>query len=704
MRGPASVALVALAVTVASAPPSPAQTGAPSDVTAAALARLAAGDTSRAYRAVRDADRRGEADAAALRLRLRLELAGYGVGGLPRFLRHQQIVEVARSLRERAPADTLALRVLLDDAVWTVLDWHDRVLLTPVQIPGRGAPIDGGSGRIDRGAVVSQAEIDGRLARSRFDPEAREAISPDVDASGPARGAREDALGLAEAWLAADAAAPQAYRGALTLAVLDGAWDDALALARRFQAASDDARADLYAGLALYRLGRAADAEAAFDHALARLSPEARARIEDVRPLLPDSAQAAYAADSEAAAQAFWSQADPRLLTPENERRAEHVARVVEADLLFGMRDEDLFTTTPRRGAETEQGRIWVRYGRPARAVRFRTSDNSIQMYGERDDVTFAAWEYDDFRFVFDDPDRDGAFRTYSPPARAFATSQTAAYDDYVAQDRRMRRDDPERTQVAPVVALDVPLLVSRFRAPGGGTDVVVGFGVPLVSDAVPPVSTGAFALADGAVVSRVVETRRQLASGRVVRAGGGPVWAEAAHVRLPGAGAVRVEVEAAEGAAWGTATERVEPLAGGFGVSDLLLATSVDDEGRGPVVRDGLGIVPAPRAAFPTTDPVYVVLEAYGLGLENGRTRYTVEAALRPEARRGGLLGRLFGRGQGPGVSVRTEATGTRADDLVSFFVDVRDQAPGRYTLTVTVADATTGRTASATREVVLE
>ena len=121
-------------------------------------------------------------------------------------------------------------------------------------------------------------------------------------------------------------------------------------------------------------------------------------------------------------------------------------------------------------------------------------------------------------------------------------------------------------------------------------------------------------------------------------------------------------------------------------------------------VVRDGLGIVPAPRAAFATTDPVYVVLEAYGLAMDEGRTRTTVEATLRPVARRGGLLGRLFGRGQGPGVSVTTEASGSRADEVVSFFIDVLDQDPGRYTLTVTVEDVVAGRSASAQREVMLE
>ena len=157
---------------------------------------------------------------------------------------------------------------------------------------------------------------------------------------------------------------------------------------------------------------------------------------------------------------------------------------------------------------------------------------------------------------------------------------------------------------------------------------------------------------------------------------------------------------------AWrhGGAVLEVEPLAAsGFGVSDLLLATSIDDDGRGPVVRDGIGIVPVAVASFPTGDPVWVYLEVYDLALEGGRSSYTVEAELRPVARRGGVVGALFGRGQGPGVSVRTEAQGDRSTESVAFFVDVSDQPPGDYTLRVEVRDEQTGAVASSSRAVVL-
>ncbi|WP_420456268.1 hypothetical protein [Rubrivirga sp.] len=649
-------------------------------------ARLAAGDSSGAHALARDVLRSDPdaPDAVALnRLRLRLELAGFGVRRLPRPIRQQQIADGARRLLRLAPTDTLALRVLVDDAVWTVLQWHDRVRFGDVSSP--------------YGDFVSPAEIAARMSTSRFDVDDRAAMGPPLERNGRARDASREAIEWLAAWRSVDPTSAPAAAAQATLAALAQDWAGLGAVAERF-APTGDPRADLWAGLAHYRLGDAEAAGVAFDRALPRLAPGARARFEDVRPLLPLDRRDAYDADPEGVAAAFWAEADPRLLTERSERRVEHRARVVEADLLFGRSAGSLWEA-PGLGAETEQGALWVRYGRPRRALSFSPGEFGVAAYG---DDNFRVWDFEDFQFVFDDPERDGVFRTYSPPARAFAGPGTSARnDDFVMRDREMQRTDPQRTQDLPT--LDLPALVSRFRAPGGGTEVVVAWGVP-VDSLRAPVRTGAFALADGRVVDREVQERRQLAPGRVVRAGGGPVWAEAAQLHLPSDGAIRVEVESDEGTARGAAAEPVALLPGGFGVSDLLLATSVDDEGRGPVVRDGLGIVPAPRAAFATTDPVYVVLEVYGLGLEDGRTRTTVEATLRPQARRGGLLGRIFGRGQGPGVSVRTEASGDRPDELVSFFVDVRDQDPGRYTLIVTVADATTGSTASAERAVVLE
>ena len=648
-----------------------------------AFERLAAGDSVGAHEAARVALRQRPDDVDLRRLVLRLRVDGPGVRGLPRPLRDEQILDAAEALLRRAPRDTLALRVLTEDHVWTALHWHDRVTL-------------GHIGN-EYGTFVDAAEVRARQASTVFDEAHRRRLAPDLDRSARARDAALEGERLVETWLGVEPGATRAFALAATFRVLEADWPALDSLAIRYQA-SGDPRADLYRGLARYRLGDAAGSEVAFARALEAVPASERARFEDVRPLLPADRWDAYDADPEAVAAAFWAGADPRLLTEVNERRAEHRARTVEADLLFGRSADDRFRPSVGPGAETSQGRIWVRYGRPQASVRFTTDDSAVQVYGERD-LRVAVWDYDGFRFAFDDPFKSGEYRTYSPPAGAFVATSSADRDDFVAQDRRMQRDDPQRTQHAPLVGLDVPALLSRFRSPRG-LEVVVAWGVPLgVSET--PVTTGAFVLEDGVPTERVVREHARLEGARAQ----GGVWPEAVALEaVPGA-TVRVEVEALDGNAHGAAALEVEPLdAEAFGVSDVLLATSIDDDGRGPVVRNGVGIVPAAVATFRTSDPVWVYLEVYGLALEGERSRYSVEAELRPTARRGGILGRVFGRGRGPGVSVRTEAQGDRSTEPVAFFVDVRDQEPGRYTLRVEVRDEVTGGTAGSVREVTLE
>src|SRR5690606_29614581 len=59
-------------------------------------------------------------------------------------------------------------------------------------------------------------------------------------------------------------------------------------------------------------------------------------------------------------ASVYWARGDPLYLTPWNEYRAEHQARVALAELLFGEPMTDL------RGWETDRGLILIRYGLPA--------------------------------------------------------------------------------------------------------------------------------------------------------------------------------------------------------------------------------------------------------------------------------------------------------------------------------------------------
>src|SRR5690606_17930201 len=79
--------------------------------------------------------------------------------------------------------------------------------------------------------------------------------------------------------------------------------------------------------------------------------------------LLPEEDLARLRYAPVACASRLWTRKDPRYLTPYNERKPEHYARLVYADLLYGSEDLDL------RGWETQRGQILVRYGVPEKDV-----------------------------------------------------------------------------------------------------------------------------------------------------------------------------------------------------------------------------------------------------------------------------------------------------------------------------------------------
>ena len=92
---------------------------------------------------------------------------------------------------------------------------------------------------------------------------------------------------------------------------------------------------------------------------------------------------------------------------------------------------------------------------------------------------------------------------------------------------------------------------------------------------------------------------------------------------------------------------------------------------------------------------------------LPDGTTAYEVEAALTPWDDAGGLkklLRGVFGQKKKEGVSLSFATTGTAQDDGQYLILDVQDQPPGRYVLSLQVRDRVTGEFVEAGREVFLE
>ena len=525
------------------------------------------------------------------------------------------------------------------------------------------------------------------------------------------------------------------YDHVLRLATLSGEWTEARPFVREMITQFDrDPAAWLYLGLVAHRQGDAETAEASFARAISRMSaPDSASFVDLTRILAPDDAER-FRADPLAFSRRFWLARDPRYLQIANERRSEHFARLVEADLLFS--SERL----GRAGRDTERGRMLIRYGPPARDfVVDGGFQRVLEAWGDRveafapsdleaDANRFHVWDYGDLRLVFEDPNRTGEFRLYSPPADLWAVSSaraTVRRSDYVAIARDAVRERPERYEYQPAArAVALPYLVSAFRGDDGRTDLYVAWGVPLASDAVAAdaasdvdltIRTGAFLV--GADHELRFERRRTihgLRRAQIASFADTRLWTSVETLSArPGPHDVSVEFETATGgtAAVQRRTIDVPDLAGpGLRMSDVLLAyTAVpaeESDAPGRIERNGLALWAAPWGVFATTDPVVVYVEVYGLEPRDGQTDYEVEARLVPrDASRGvgRTLRRLFGA-RPRGVGTAAEAQGDAPDDWQSLTVDASGQAPGLYTLTVTIRDRVAGRAVSRDVDLLLE
>ncbi len=490
----------------------------------------------------------------------------------------------------------------------------------------------------------------------------------------------------------------EAYRLVLAAMALRGDYDAAAGVLDTLrQHLPERPEAWLYTGYFAWRADRAEEADEAFDRALMLLSPDERRPYEDIAYFLPQVEQVWYEADRAGYSRGYWERHDPRLLTPVNERRLEHLARMVYADLRFGRPEEGV------HGWETEPGQVIVRYGEPRAEARYGSSTDE-----------YLVFHYGDLYFKFMDIVRSGYFTFYSPPALDFAgfrPQRGVIENDFAVRGPETFRKVPDRYTLEEPGRVPVPFTVSTFRGEAGATDVYVAYGVPR-EGAGPTVRTGVFLLGK--------KGRVAAAEQRLNMALDGTADVQPDVVRLtapPGAYELAVEFEQVPpGPPLGY--ERMQVRAPHFDgerlqLSDLLLAYGVEEAGDeepspGTFVRHGLIFRPAPGARFARTRPIYFYYEVYGLRPDaSGEARYTVEAVLvRGEDPDDvdGLLEKLFGRDRGAAVSVRFEGRVAGNEDGHYLILDASREEPGPHVLAIRLTDPQQGRTVERRRVLYLE
>lgn len=584
-------------------------------------------------------------------------------------------------------------------------------------------PITDAQQQAQAGDLVAAAEM--VQPGSRFDLDLIEESS--VSLSRRADRALRSARFHLETALAQDPRRRSLYDDVMRLAVLSGDWPRALPHLRdMFVHFPEDPEMWRYIGLAYHETGDWESADAAFGRAIELMDAEDQAVFSDLEMVLPPAEVAAFRADPETYAARFWSARDPRFLNPYNERRLEHYARLTTADLLYRSEDLDL------PGWRTERGEVYVRYGRPDRDVIIEGEFGAVvESFDPQADpfslpgvVTasnrFNVWDYGDLQFVFEDPNRNGEFVLYSPPASLFANGARVDGLDYVIRAREAFREIPERYEFeVPGREVRIPARAASFRGERGQAEVYVPFGVPLAEsagggDVQTTIRTGAFLVGgDNTLMAERRKTVYGLPAAQIVGYDGVTLWIGTETLQTaPGDYEVAVEFETASGAAAGVHREAVQVpdyAAPGLHLSDLLLAVQVEEGVRasaGRVQRGDFAILPSPWGVYAVGDPIAVYFEVYNLAQADGLAEYEIEARLVPKDESSGL-GRVFKRlfgGRERGVSTAFPVQVTDSDDRQYVLLDASGQEPGVYTLTVRINDTATGERAERTVDLFLE
>ncbi|MEO0558239.1 MAG: GWxTD domain-containing protein [Bacteroidota bacterium] len=566
----------------------------------------------------------------------------------------------------------------------------------------------------------------------RFNVEAL--LSRGIGAAGykeRADNAREKAMYHLEKAIQRDARRRSVYDHVLRLAALSQDWASTLPALREMNVQyPNDPQMWLYTGLVQHRLGNYEPADAAFTRALERMDSETREAFNDLTLILPPEEWNDFRTDPETFARRYWTSRDPRFLNTVNERKTEHYARLTTAELLYRSDDLDI------PGWKTQRGRLHVRYGVPENDVVIEGGyQAAIELFADRDQAyrpslaeiaanRFNVWDYGDLQFVFEDPFRSGEYRLYSPPADLFSMDRVGAEMDrldYVQLTETAIREVPERfTFVSPGRGVPLPYLVTAFKGEGGQTDLYVNYGIPISAQAPDgedvdvTVNTGAFLI--GSDRDLLVERRRTiygLRSAQIVPFEETRLWTSTEAITSPpGPNEVSLEFETAGGGTSGVQRRQLDVpdfRGDGLQLSDILLAYYVEDAGDqdpGRVVRSDLSIQPAPWGVFGNDDPIYIYFETYGLTLEDSRSDYEVEARLVPKDTSRGLrrlARRIFGGGRG-GVSSAYPYQSDLVDEGQYVILDVANQNPGLYTLTVKVRDLHSGRSVERETDLFLE
>lgn len=491
-----------------------------------------------------------------------------------------------------------------------------------------------------------------------------------------------------------------------------GRWNELLDLAsRRAHEYPLDYQAQLAKGLAQHRLGNDKLAQVAYDSAFALMDDAEQARMTRfTRILRPKPTKETKgtvgdtlaftklpAAQQRGLEQMFWFMSDPLALTAENEYRVEFISRVVWSDFRWTNEDFGL------RGADTDRGDIFVRYGPPD--LELTVPGNASFDGSNTDGSVTLVWAY-----------KIGLVFFFNMPP-GFSTARFAFVDqDNVDQ---IKSAVPVSWANIPSTRMidTIPVRVVRFRAAHDSSDVVITSSIPVDSlvrglDVTSVPVDIDFRIFDQFVRVKGVESSQESLRPDSARAPLGRRWER----RLgPGINVIRIEALQADSRRAARATARINPDAtSGFGMSDILLGSKpsapngVAKRWNDVAIEPGLGV-------YPRGASIGMLWELYDMAARDATSKYRVAIVVERTDRSalGGFaarvvdgVGRAVGREQvtRDKLTIAFDRTAASSAAVVEYLsLDLSDASAGSYRLRIEVTDQVSGKKTARQTEFVI-
>jgi GWxTD domain-containing protein len=452
-------------------------------------------------------------------------------------------------------------------------------------------------------------------------------------------------------------------------------------------------------------------AEVCFKAGRTHIGPIARGEMDDVRYLMTGEQYRNYMRETlnaqDRLARQFWGELDPDPTTEINERRLEHYARYVHAELTFSLPDRHI------SGWKTKRGELYIRYGPP--------TEQTFSLGDSPGDPPRWTWVYERFGepvvFFFEDSFLNGEFNFPFP-------NKNWTAEDYANDPGRLAdilgtarpQDFDFAAGTGPLEFLYMP---RQFKGHSGRTDLEVFVAIP------HPQLTfsrdGEFAraavlwrqvlrypsrqLADSASALRTYSTRAaQIDNPTIVMS------SRMALSQFPESLLFAISISDTLSGHSGLSVHGLRLrnfYTGQVEISDVVLARRVDQPpGELSFRRDEVGIYSNLDNRYFASEPIWLYFETYNLALgPDGRTSYAIKQII-SERRTRNVVGifRDFVAGRDLEEVVTTyEGSGLQRDENRVLRVDVSEFPAGDYSLTIEIEDLISGRTTRASEEIVL-